>query len=84
MGTTARGVDRISPEIRGIFEKSQDGELGKCIKRLRKLYTADCTDDKARDHFFTRFVHYLQLPLTVEDKVGKRVLSRLRGSALSE
>lgn len=48
-----------------IFQRSQDGELGKCVRKLRKAYDEERTD---KDKFFEKFVFFLQLPLTWEEK----------------
>ena len=50
--------------VRKIFERSQDGETGKCVKKLREIY--DNIEDK--ETFFEKFVLYLQLPLTFREK----------------
>ncbi len=68
MGAT---LDETSLALRRVFTACQEDEtsISKSVSRFRKVWDKQGQeDDKARRHFFARFVHYLQLPLAIKER----------------
>lgn len=71
-------VDKVSLAIRDVFQASQEDSVsvGKSVSKFRKIWDflpetpADPKrkPEQCRDHFFRRFVFYLQLPLAVKER----------------
>ncbi len=71
-------LDETSLKLRRIFTLCQDDSeaISKSVARFKKVW-GQCSDDededaqdqsKTKKHFFSRFTHYLQLPLAAKER----------------